>query len=63
MLRERLPAGGNSPAQDDVVVKEIRFHVLEADGLVEALWDQKPQNPAEVWGVEEGDSDLLWKLL
>lgn len=48
-----------SPTQDDAVVKEVHFNVLEADGLVEALWDQEPQQAAEVRGVEKGDPDLL----
>lgn len=58
-----LEGGGDSPAQDDIVVEEVHLNVLQANGLVEALRDQEPQQPAEVRGVEEGDTDLLWKPL
>lgn len=53
----------NSPAQDNIVVKEVHFDVLKADGLIEALRNEKSQKPAEIWSVKEGDADLLRKPL
>lgn len=65
--RVRGPVGGgegkHAPAQDDAVVEEVHLDVLQADGLVEALGHQQPEQPTEVWGVEEGDADLLRKPL
>lgn len=52
-----------SPAQDDVVVKEVHLHVLQADGLIEALGDEESEESSEVWGVEEGNAHMLWKPL
>lgn len=65
MLRWLPPRGGeaNSPAEDDVVVEEVHLDVLQADGLVEALGDEEPQEPAEVGRVEERDADLFRKPL
>ena len=37
--------------------------MLQANGLVEALGDEEPQEPAEVGRVEERDSDLFRKPL
>lgn len=53
----------DSPAQDHVVIKEIDLDVLQPDGLVEALWDQEPEEPPQVWSVEKGHADLLGKPL
>lgn len=53
----------NSPTQDNIVIKEVHFDVLEANGLIEALRDKKSQKSTEIWSVEEGDSNLLWKPL
>lgn len=53
----------NSPAQDDAVVEEVHLDVLQADGLVEALGDEEPEEPTEVRRVEERHSDLFWKPL
>ena len=37
--------------------------MLQANGLIEALGDEEPQEPAEVGRVEERDSDLFRKPL
>lgn len=59
------PAWGRkpSPAEDDVVVEEVHLDVLQANGLVEALGDEEPQEPAEVGRVEQRDADLFRKPL
>lgn len=63
LLRGDPAEGSHAPAQDDVVVEEVHLDVLQADGLVEALGHQEPEQPAEVRGVEEGDADLFRKAL
>lgn len=53
----------DSPAQDHIVIKEIDLDVLQPNGLIETLWNQEPEKPTQVWGVEEGHADLLGKPL
>lgn len=43
--------GTNAPADDNAVVEQVDLDVLEPDGLVEALRDQQPQQPPQVWSV------------
>lgn len=43
--------GVNIPADDDAVVKQVDLDVLDSNGLVEALRDQPPQQPPQVWSV------------
>ena len=44
----------NAPADDDAVVEQVDFDVLDADGLVEALRHEQPQQPPQVGGVVQG---------
>lgn len=53
----------NSPAEDDVVVEEVHLDVLQANGLIEALRDEEPQEPTQVRRVEKRDADLFRKSL
>lgn len=41
----------NIPADNNAVVKQVNFNVLDADGLVEALRDEQPQQPPQVGRV------------
>lgn len=53
----------DSPAQDHIIIKEIDLDVLQSNGLIETLWNQEPEKPTQVWGVEEGHTDLLRESL
>lgn len=53
----------NIPADDDAVVEQVDLDVLDSDGLVEALRDQQPQQPPQVWGVVQRHSHLRGEAL
>lgn len=53
----------DSPAQDHIVIKEIDLDVLQPNGLIETLWNQQPEQPTQVWSVEQGHADLIRKSL
>lgn len=53
----------DSPAEDHIIIKEIDLDVLQSNGLIKALWNQEPEQPTQVRGVEEGHTDLLGKSL
>lgn len=48
----------DAPADDDAVVEQVDLDVLDADGLVEALWDQQAQEPPQIRRVVQRDSHL-----
>lgn len=52
-----------TPADDNAVVKQVNFDVLDADGLVEALGDQEPQQAPQVRGVVQRDPHLRGEAL
>jgi DNA-directed RNA polymerase subunit M/transcription elongation factor TFIIS len=58
-----LTQDANSPAQDDIVVKEIHLDVLEANSFIEALGNKEPKEPSKVGCVKEGDTHVLWEPL
>jgi len=53
----------DSPAQDHIIIKEVDLDVLQSNGLIKTLWNQEPEKPTQVWGVEEGHTDLLGESL
>lgn len=57
VFRERVPA------DDEVVIKQVSFDVLYPDGLVEALWDQEPEQPSQVRGMVQRHTHLTAVLL
>lgn len=48
----------NIPADNNAVVEQVDLDVLDSDGLVEALRDQQPQEPPQVWSVVQGHPHL-----
>lgn len=55
--------GVNIPADNNVIVKQVNFDVLDSDGLVEALRDQQPQKTPQVWSVVQRNPHLRREAL
>lgn len=59
----RVCLGINIPADNNAVVKQVNLHMLDSDGLVEALRDQPPQEPPQVWSVVQRNPHLRREAL
>lgn len=55
--------GKDSPAQDHIIIKEIDLDVLQPNGLIKTLRNQELEKSTQVWGVEEGNTDLFGESL
>lgn len=53
----------NAPAQDDIVIEDVHFDVLQTDDLIPFVRQKPASDSAQKWAMKQGDMNPLWPEL